>query len=431
MVCAVPNRNKTNSVEITTLAESLAQERDFILKRWRAEVGVVGEEKPIEALSRGEFYDHIPDFLEQLCARLRGDSAGPPKAARQHGAHRWQQGLSFVEVIHEWSLLHRVLIEQISALWEAVSLNPQALQQAYWLLAGEVDKAIAASLTEYQAGLRTQAEIRMHNLEAALAHHKDMDTARGQGLHQASHDMRGSLQAIQVSCHLLQKQSLAEEPRTIVERLTQASESLHTLCNDLLDLARLEAGREQCQLGDFDAAALLLDLVTAMQSAAEDQGLTLRTQGEGALPVRSDEAKLRRIAQNLILNALYYTTAGEVVVGWHANPPSGWSFYVQDTGPGMASTQTDPYTANLEGAQRGNATTADTAGESGKLVGPRQARGHGEGIGLAIVHQLCELLDAVLEIDSETGSGTTFHVRLPSNRKASGAQESDSALEYE
>lgn len=412
-------------VLLAVLSDRLIVERDFIIERWRAEVGASVEEKLVEALSRQEFYDDIPGFLAHFCARLRGDASATPTApARRHGAHRWQQGLTFAETFHEWQLLHRILIDRVGKLWMSIGLDAERLPQVYRLLADVVGEAIETSLAEYHTRTRADAETRVSDLEAVLVQHQDLDSARGRDLHQVSHDLLGSLQTVRNSCYLLKKESLGSNAQDIVKRLSGAGEGLEYLLKNLRNLARLEARLETCRLDDFDAAELFRELATAMQSTADVEGLALTVRGTDRLMVRSDEAKLRRIAQNLVSNALNYTVEGVVEIGWYVCSSKSWSFYVHDSGPGLtAITQDNPLAANLEQAGRGEAETAN--GSPGEEPRSEQSSSllnrpmHGEGIGLTIVHQLCELLDAVLEIDSESGHGTTFRVQFPLNDRKS------------
>jgi len=405
------HKNITSSAALDTLAAQLARESDYILAKWHTDVAASGEETTIKMLTRAEFYDHVPLFIERFCAVLRNATHTIKPPAQQHGIHRWQQGLDFDEVVLEWNFLHHVLFERITALRQPAGLDLKTLQRAYWLLADTVQKAIAASLSEFNAHQRLEAEARVRDLEAVAEQRDDLDLQRGQGLHQASHDLRGNLQVIRLSCHSLRRRPLDKTTGAIVERLWHAIDGLSQLFNDMLDLARLEAGREECQIDQFDAAAVLRELCETMQSIAESRGLALHVNGVDSLPVSSDAVKLRQIAQNLILNALGYTSAGSVEIGWQAEPPTCWSFYVRDSGPGMPKTTADSLAAGLEAAKHGvdapNTTTANAAPVS------RQTGTHGEGIGLSIVHRLCTLLNAVLEVDSESGQGTTFRVRLP------------------
>ena len=125
------------------------------------------------------------------------------------------------------------------------------------------------------------------------------------------------------------------------------------MLNDLLSLARLEAGHEQRELTTFDAAALLRDFCTASQAAATDRGLFLKMDGPGSLPVEGDKPKVLRILQNLLLNAVKYTQRGGVSVTWgldKTRDTDRWTFSVQDTGPGIDENHAAPLAQELHEA---------------------------------------------------------------------------------
>jgi signal transduction histidine kinase len=146
--------------------------------------------------------------------------------------------------------------------------------------------------------------------------------------------------------------------------------------------------------------------------------------------VSGDPVKIRRIAQNLLLNALKYTLHGGVKVTWsedEAEPDQRWVLCVQDTGPGLASGHFSSLTLALEEATDEAQLTEEKAEQAGdpsanvepvplldswssQLSNPAPS---GEGIGLSIVKRLCELLDAGLELVTEPGKGTTFRVTFP------------------
>jgi signal transduction histidine kinase len=92
--------------------------------------------------------------------------------------------------------------------------------------------------------------------------------------------------------------------------------SLHSLLEDVTDLARLQAGHERRQLKPFDAAVALGELCERMQPLVEERALYLTTEGPAKLAVEGDAVKVQRIAQNLLLNAIKYTTSGGVAVSW-------------------------------------------------------------------------------------------------------------------
>lgn len=378
-------------------------------------------------LSRAEFCDDIPQFLDHLCSVLRGSTRPTTgRFARYHGAQRWQHGMTVEAVTTEWGLLHAVLLDHIAAApQKGIELDPSSLHAAYRMLGEQIHHAIGSSLTEFDKRQRVEAEARMRDLEAACAQHDEKDKLRGRNLHEASHDLRGSLQLVQMLCELLKTRSADPGIHDIVVRLCGATGNVNQLVRDLLDLARLEAGREEFHLYAFDAATVLRELCDTMRPMAEAKGLKLEARGKSNLPVRGDALKIKRIAQNLVLNALKYTDAGYVEVGWQQAPADRWLFYVRDSGPGLLSSTAGKLAHSLENAAapddaEGGAAPhlqalpplpiADGPGSQGESAAVER---HGEGIGLSIVRQLCELLDAVVEVESAPGRGTLFRILVP------------------
>jgi signal transduction histidine kinase len=194
------------------------------------------------------------------------------------------------------------------------------------------------------------------------------------------------------------------------------------MLDDLMNLARLQAGHELREVAPFDAALLVTELCDSLQFMATERALYLRRQGPPSLFVEGDATKTRRIAQNLVLNALRYTTDGGVTVTWgdsRGNDPRRWMLTVRDTGPGFHAGPGAPLAAALQEATNEARELDAQAGERSSAAAPdvRDARPvrqqRGEGIGLSIVKRLCELLDASLELESTPGEGTTFRVVFP------------------
>jgi signal transduction histidine kinase len=191
-----------------------------------------------------------------------------------------------------------------------------------------------------------------------------------------------------------------------------------------MELARLEAGKEHREISEFDAAALLTELGDINQPMARNQGLFLRVSGPPMLTVEGDSGKVRRLLQNLILNALKYTRQGGVSVSW-GEDKANWWLIVEDTGPGLPSASGESMVLGLTeataSARESDEKTAAGQGNISQVLTPKPAAGDpgttqhqsGEGIGLSIVKRLCELLDASLELASSAHAGTTFRVVLP------------------
>ncbi|WP_420150165.1 CheR family methyltransferase [Spirosoma sp.] len=204
---------------------------------------------------------------------------------------------------------------------------------------------------------------------------------RGEFLRSTSHDLRGNFGIIQGAATLLNMANTEAEREQMLSMLQRNLREATQMLTELLDVARLEAGQEQRQIAPFDAAEQLSGMVESVRPLADEKGLWLRSEGEETLSVEGDVVNVRRIAQNLLLNALKYTQTGGVTVSWKADANTDyWQLIVADTGPGLLKV-----------------TRSKTS----------------EGIGLIIVRQLCELLNARLEIDSQPGVGTRFEVSFP------------------
>ncbi|HEY3492017.1 MAG TPA: HAMP domain-containing sensor histidine kinase, partial [Solirubrobacterales bacterium] len=196
---------------------------------------------------------------------------------------------------------------------------------------------------------------------------------------------------------------------------------LHQLLEDLTSLARLEAGRDHRSVAPFDAAALLQSLGESFLPLARERGLYLEVKGPQPFPVEGDATKVRRIVQNLVLNALRYTAEGGVRLEWVESLETDverWVIRVEDTGPGLHA----PIVAELkEGTdlarkvedQAPPGSPIQPVVESAGPAGPEIDWRPGEGIGLSIVKRLCELLVAGLEVSTGAGKGTIFQVSLP------------------
>ena len=166
----------------------------------------------------------------------------------------------------------------------------------------------------------------------------------------------------------------------------------------------------------------------ASPPAARQRRLFLHCSGPEGFGVDGDAVKIRRIAQNLVLNAVKYTRTGGVSVSWGdsaANDAKRWELCITDTGPGMQSRSAQPLAYALEkaheqspAAQQDAAIIAEGAPSQPMPISSpageeSAAQAGGEGIGLSIVKRLCDMLDATIEMTSEQDVGTTFRILFP------------------
>jgi len=425
---------------LASIAAALAVRRPAILQRWRSAADADPELTTVSALSRAQFFDHIPEVLDAFERRLRARRPDErADAARDeldgavgHGLVRWQQGYRQRELMREWRHLHLILVDELEMLATAdPELDRGACAHARRELATLAADGVCESATQYARLQQVEAAGRLTDLETALSALGRVQSERAEVLREAAHDLRGSLGVVHQAALAL-KIDPASPPAQAdkISLLERGVVAMQGLLNDLISLARLEAGHERPVVAPFDAAATLRELCTTLQPLARSRGLALRGEGCAELPVEGDATKLRRIAQNLLLNALKYTVRGGVVLSWDWEDAPGearrWMLCVQDTGPGLTArdggpiahalkTATEEAQAVGERAAPGSAAAAapDPPPLLAALSAPGSAEAPGEGIGLAIVKRLCELLDASMELHTEPGKGSTFRVFFP------------------
>ena len=345
--------------------------------------------------------------------------------AAEHGLHRWQQGYRQREAIREWAHLQYCVLNELEdyALAHA-SLQATVMPIARRALVRLCGEGVCQSASSYERLQRTEAASRVRELEWALLQLQRLERQRAESWREAAHDLRGTVGVVSNASSALLAQPVDDPGRVATSRMLQRSvESLRTLLTDMIDLARLEAGHEQLRIARFDAGALLREYSDTLRPLAQARELFLRAEGPGRLWVEGDAAKVQRIAQNLLLNALHVTQRGGVRLSWDERRTAGvdqWLLCVQDTGPGFRA---ESPAAPLEHAVRAATAEAQQAVPAADSApaptlksqsdgdSPRE-RG-GEGIGLAIVKRLCELLDASLEMETAPGEGTTFRVIFP------------------
>ncbi|HKY09472.1 MAG TPA: HAMP domain-containing sensor histidine kinase [Candidatus Binatia bacterium] len=425
--------------QLAALADHLFGRRGAILENWRYAVEGDPALSTASTLARREFYDHIPavlDAFEQsLGARYlahKAEAAQKQKArAAEHGLHRWHRGYNQQDVMREWGHLHLCLVDELENYGKiSRDIEPDVMPAARRALARLCSDGVTESAARYADMQQVEAEGRIRDLERALEKLKLFDQKRGDTWRGAVHDLRGSFGVIKNISDLLGDKETDDALKTEFLSLLQKSVgSLHALLNNLLVLSRLEARQERRELESLDAAALLKELCESFQPLAAERGLFLYAEGPASLPVQGDRVNIQRIAQNLILNGLRYTDRGGVRVAWTAVEAEGlqrWAFTIEDTGPGFQTGGAAPLAGAIEESTHEAKAVEEPPIEAGKpqtesdvfkisssIRRGRTSQPPGEGIGLAIVKRLCELLDATLELETERGLGSVFRVVLP------------------
>ncbi len=426
----------TTSQQLAALSSHLAARREAILLAWRKAARADPEQTTERALTIGQFRDHIPQILDAFELKLRSRPGGVDAEAAdvkkqleevKHGLQRWQQGYRLKELLLECGNLHLCLFEELGRITAAhPELEHETLLEADRELLSLIHDTVSESAAQYERMQQAEASGRVGDLMGALAQVNEIEQRRATLIYQAVHDLNSDALGVSLAATRIGKPDMAETQRVETAAfLERAVQGLTATLGELMVLARLEAGQEKRKVSRFDVAALIVELGQINQSMAHERGLFLKANGPAPLTIDGDAEKVRRLLQNLLINALKYTGYGGVTVSWGVEEKNWW-LMVKDTGPGLAAGSGAPM---LEGLQEATASAKETdvksaaaKGEaSNVLTQPQDSSAPaqsallppGEGIGLSIVKRLCELLDASLEIASSAETGTTFRVVFP------------------
>ncbi len=432
-------KNDTHA-QLSGLATHLGNQRKAILKRWRTATEEAPGVTVASSLTRLQFNDHIPGVLEAY-NRILLALPGVPSASAQldekdqileHGLQRWQQGYQLRDLTREWGHLHMSMMAELD---DYARANPAletsamtAARQAWSQLCWD---GISDSSTQYWHLNQAEAAGHVRDLEQALSILSKLDQTRAAAWRETAHDLQGGLGLVTLASSVFEREELSDPARHAFSDLVRRGvSSLRDMLNGFMSLARLDAGLEQRTVAAFDAATMLTDFCMTSQPLARARGLFLKMEGPASMPVEGDQAKVQRILQNLLLNALKYTERGGVTVLWKPvadQLTDNWMFCIQDTGPGLND---DPEAAPLAHQIHESTQTAQAAEEShpeeittadiakaptlpSLSEAPPDSGMPGEGVGLSIVKRLCELLDASLDLETGPGKGSTFRVTLP------------------
>lgn len=222
--------------------------------------------------------------------------------------------------------------------------------------------------------------------------------AKSEFLARMSHELRTPLNSVIGFTNQVRKvrgADLAPRELHMLERVLANGRHLLALINDILDLARVEAGKTEFRIEPVNVAALVADVVGTLDGQPRAPGVTLRSEIPAHLaPVAADPHRLRQVLVNLIGNAIKFTPAGSVTVGVEADADGTPSaIVVRDTGIGIPPERQE---AVFQAFEQADAFTTRQYG--------------GTGLGLAISRQLCTGMGASLELESEPGRGSTFRI---------------------
>jgi signal transduction histidine kinase len=213
-----------------------------------------------------------------------------------------------------------------------------------------------------------------------------------------SHELRTPLNSILGFSELmLNSQQIADRLKRWAGNIQSSGKQLLALINDILDLARVEAGKMEIRPEEFAVTGVTDGIMTMFRPLAEKKNIDLREQIDSALPrLRQDAGKIRQILANLLSNAIKFTPEGGRVLLKAEAHGVDVRLVVNDTGVGIAPEDRDVIFDKFRQA-----------------ANPMTREHEGTGLGLSIVRELAKLLGGDVSLESELGRGSTFTVQLP------------------
>lgn len=265
-------------------------------------------------------------------------------------------------------------------------------------------------------GVNRDLDSKVDELAQANMRLYEMNRMKSDFLATVSHELRTPLNSIiGFSDVLSNSDTLDEKQKRYVMNIQRSGRQLLELINDILDLAKIESGKMDVRLSEFQIGSVLHAQCEMARSLTEKKNIDLECDVQPNLPdMVQDQGKVQQILNNLLSNAIKFTPeGGRITVSARREASGRLELVVEDTGVGIAE---EDQVLIFEKFRQGTAVIAG---------GDAMAREYsGTGLGLSIVKELCRLLGGEVSLESQLGQGSRFTVRLPWVRRAQPHRES-------
>ncbi len=387
----IPKVHESNAEK--TAAMQLAFFKERILEEWEAGVRDRVKAHPKDSAA---LRNSLPNFIDELVKVLESTSSNVinfDKAkllGRAHGEDRARlESYDLDNMIEEYQVLREVIF---SVLRESTTLSP--IEQDAILNA--ITICIRFSIVEF---VKYKHEL-FADLFAKEALAIDMGTrTKNAFLVNMSHEIRTPITGILGFIEVLRDDSLTTEEREdSLARLESSGRALLRVIDDVLDLAKIEAGVLGNQRSRFSIRDIATDVIALISLAAQKKGISLRLEMDVETPpsAYSDPGRIRQILINLLGNAVKFTLTGEVILRVRSESGHALIFDVQDTGIGISASDQEKLFRRFSQAVE----------SISRLFG-------GTGIGLVLSQRLAEGLGGSLKlVESKPGVGSTFSLRI-------------------
>lgn len=280
-----------------------------------------------------------------------------------------------------------------------ISIADTFLIEHLGLISVGLEVLLLAQVMSYQVGLvYREREQRIREAQQAVGLARESVMAKERFLANMSHELRTPLNAIHGTVELLKSQPLELRFRRQLDTIHQSSKFLLYLINDILDLAKMNAGKMQLSHAPFDLDRMLQNVCDLYRSNNELKEVDLFIDVAPEVPavIEGDESRLKQVLANLLSNAYKFTDEGFIRIEVRCTGDNGLYFAVVDSGVGISTEHQeiifDAFTQVDESAVR---------------------RHGGAGLGLQICTRLVRMMGGELNVSSSPGEGSVFHFTLP------------------
>lgn len=368
----------------TSLHDVLDHHRPRIVERF---VRALRENAVHAQSSRAAVIDDLVFFIADLADALRSSVPPDKDRARRHGNRRHRLGFDLGALLRDYSVLRHCILDVAREDGARVNANEVRILDLM------IDDAMVDAAMAYAEDRDAEVERERQALEAERARLAEAVASRNDVLAIVSHDLRNPLTSISLGVDQLRRHAEDATRRDrILDSIARSAECMTTLIEDLLAIAKIDAGQLSLQIAPCDAKALAEDALAIVRPLADQKAITLETVVPN-LALAADRDRLLQVLGNLLGNALKFTPDRGTITVVVAEVDGLARFVVRDTGPGIPE-ESLPYVFDRF------------------YQGPNRRRG-GAGLGLAIARAIVEGHGGTICVESAIGQGTMFDFTVP------------------